>query len=125
MHEVALPPFAPPMLDSMRAIGYSFEAAIADILTTASPPAPRASTSSFVSNLGPTSRSLTRARVCRPTRYSKPCAMVGSGPHQSRSIATIQSPRSKKNRSLLENLEGWLRSYNAGQDGRVDVPLLH
>ena len=32
MHEVQLPPFAPAMLDSMRAIGYSFEAALADIV---------------------------------------------------------------------------------------------
>jgi hypothetical protein len=32
MREVHLPPFAPAMLDSMRAIGYSFEAALADIV---------------------------------------------------------------------------------------------
>ena len=32
MREVPLPPFAPAMLDSMRAIGYSFEAALADIV---------------------------------------------------------------------------------------------
>lgn len=32
MREVSLPPFAPAMLDSMRAIGYSFEAALADIV---------------------------------------------------------------------------------------------
>lgn len=32
MREISLPPFAPAMLDSMRAIGYSFEAALADIV---------------------------------------------------------------------------------------------
>lgn len=32
MREESLPPFAPAMLDSMRAIGYSFEAAVADIV---------------------------------------------------------------------------------------------
>ena len=32
MREESLPPFAPAMLDSMRAIGYSFEAALADIV---------------------------------------------------------------------------------------------
>lgn len=32
MREVSLPPFAPAMIDSMRAIGYSFEAALADIV---------------------------------------------------------------------------------------------
>jgi Histidine kinase-, DNA gyrase B-, and HSP90-like ATPase len=32
MREVQLPPFAPAMLDSMRAIGYSFDAALADII---------------------------------------------------------------------------------------------
>jgi hypothetical protein len=32
MRELAVPPFAPAMLDSMRAIGYSFEAALADIV---------------------------------------------------------------------------------------------
>lgn len=32
MRELPLPPFAPAMLDSMRAIGYSFEAALADIV---------------------------------------------------------------------------------------------
>lgn len=32
MREEALPPFAPAMLDSMRAIGYSFDAALADIV---------------------------------------------------------------------------------------------
>jgi hypothetical protein len=30
--EIAVPPFAPAMLDSLRAIGYSFEAALADII---------------------------------------------------------------------------------------------
>jgi len=30
----------------------------------------------------------------------------------------------KKNKRILENLEGWLRSYNAGADGRIQVPLL-
>jgi hypothetical protein len=32
LREEALPPYAPAMLDSMRAIGYSFEAALADIV---------------------------------------------------------------------------------------------
>lgn len=32
MREERLPPFAPAMLDSMRAIGYTFEAAVADII---------------------------------------------------------------------------------------------
>lgn len=30
----------------------------------------------------------------------------------------------KKNRRILENLEDWLRSYNAGRDGRIDAPML-
>lgn len=30
----------------------------------------------------------------------------------------------KKNKRVLENLEEWLRSYNAGADGRIDLPLL-
>lgn len=32
MREVILPPAAPAMLDSLRALGYSFEAAVADII---------------------------------------------------------------------------------------------
>jgi hypothetical protein len=30
----------------------------------------------------------------------------------------------KKNRQVLANLEDWLRSYNAGHDGRISQPLL-
>ncbi|ABF43267.1 endonuclease [Candidatus Koribacter versatilis Ellin345] len=30
----------------------------------------------------------------------------------------------KKNRKILENLEKWLTEYNAGDDGKIDVPLL-
>ena len=30
----------------------------------------------------------------------------------------------KKNRIILENLETWLRSYNAGPDGKISAPLL-
>jgi hypothetical protein len=30
----------------------------------------------------------------------------------------------KKNKRILENLENWLRSYNAGPDGRIDTPML-
>ena len=30
----------------------------------------------------------------------------------------------KKNRRVLENLDGWLRAYNAGSDTRIDAPLL-
>lgn len=30
----------------------------------------------------------------------------------------------KKNRKILENLENWLRSYNAGQSGSIDTPML-
>lgn len=30
----------------------------------------------------------------------------------------------KKNKKILENLEDWLRSYNAGQDGLIDAPIL-
>ena len=30
----------------------------------------------------------------------------------------------KKNKRVLENLEEWLRSYNAGPNGRIDQPLL-
>lgn len=30
----------------------------------------------------------------------------------------------KKNRRVLDNLEGWLRAYNAGSDDRIDAPLL-
>lgn len=30
----------------------------------------------------------------------------------------------KKNNSILENLESWLRSYNSGPDGRISEPLL-
>jgi hypothetical protein len=30
----------------------------------------------------------------------------------------------KKNKRILENLENWLRSYNAGQDGTIRAPLL-
>lgn len=30
----------------------------------------------------------------------------------------------KKNKRILENLETWLRSYNAGTDGRISAPLL-
>lgn len=30
----------------------------------------------------------------------------------------------KKNKRILENLENWLRSYNAGQSGVIDTPML-
>ena len=30
----------------------------------------------------------------------------------------------KKNKRILENLEVWLRSYNAGSDGKISAPLL-
>ncbi len=30
----------------------------------------------------------------------------------------------KKNKRILENLENWLRSYNAGNDGKIDTPML-
>ena len=30
----------------------------------------------------------------------------------------------KKNKRILENLEGWLRGYNAGADGKIAAPLL-
>lgn len=30
----------------------------------------------------------------------------------------------KKNKRILENLENWLRSYNAGSSGKIDTPLL-
>ncbi len=30
----------------------------------------------------------------------------------------------KKNKRILENLESWLRSYNAGSDGKISAPLL-
>ncbi len=30
----------------------------------------------------------------------------------------------KKNKKILENLENWLRSYNAGNDGKIDTPML-
>jgi hypothetical protein len=30
----------------------------------------------------------------------------------------------KKNKKVLENLENWLRSYNAGPDGKIAAPLL-
>jgi hypothetical protein len=30
----------------------------------------------------------------------------------------------KKNRRILENLENWLRAYNAGQNGTIDTPML-
>ena len=30
----------------------------------------------------------------------------------------------KKNKRILENLENWLRAYNAGQDGTIRAPLL-
>lgn len=30
----------------------------------------------------------------------------------------------KKNKRILENLENWLRSYNAGQSGIIDTPML-
>lgn len=30
----------------------------------------------------------------------------------------------KKNKRILENLENWLRSYNAGQNGSIDVPMM-
>ncbi|MGV8120416.1 MAG: Z1 domain-containing protein [Candidatus Xenobiia bacterium LiM19] len=30
----------------------------------------------------------------------------------------------KKNKRILENLENWLRSYNAGKDGKIDTPML-
>jgi hypothetical protein len=30
----------------------------------------------------------------------------------------------KKNKRILENLEGWLRGYNAGSDGKITAPLL-
>src|SRR5260221_8536758 len=30
----------------------------------------------------------------------------------------------KKNKRILQNLHNWLRDYNVGSDGRVDVPLL-
>ncbi|HET9866764.1 MAG TPA: hypothetical protein VFQ06_05695, partial [Nitrospira sp.] len=30
----------------------------------------------------------------------------------------------KKNRTILQNLEHWLRSYNAGDDGKISAPLL-
>ena len=30
----------------------------------------------------------------------------------------------KKNKLILENLENWLRAYNAGQDGMIRAPLL-
>lgn len=30
----------------------------------------------------------------------------------------------KKNKRILENLENWLRSYNAGQSGSIDTPML-
>ena len=31
---------------------------------------------------------------------------------------------SKKNRRILENLENWLRSYNAHEDGKISLPML-
>ena len=31
---------------------------------------------------------------------------------------------SKKNKRILENLENWLRSYNAHQDGKIALPML-
>lgn len=30
----------------------------------------------------------------------------------------------KKNKRILENLENWLSSYNAGNDGKIDTPML-
>jgi hypothetical protein len=30
----------------------------------------------------------------------------------------------KKNKKILENLENWLSSYNAGNDGKIDTPML-
>ena len=85
MRELPLPPFAPAMLDSMRAIGYSFEAALADIVDNSVAAGATRVDIQFRTEPLPYVAVIDNGHGMTGSSSWKPCDTVGQGPRSTRS----------------------------------------
>ena len=85
MREESLPPFAPAMLDSMRAIGYSFEAALADIVDNSVAAAAKRVDIQFRTNAAPYLAVIDDGEGMTAEELKQAMRHGGVGPHESRS----------------------------------------